>query len=99
MDGKNNLFERQWLSRDFKKNTGMSIDEMLTTIKALGNNLKNKSSRAEFIEPLEQLSAYYTHQQEQLRDFEKNPKKLELNLKIIEGWIEDINQLVHMLIA
>jgi len=28
---KRNLFERQWVSRDFKKTTGMSIDEMQTT--------------------------------------------------------------------
>jgi hypothetical protein len=31
---KRNLFERQWVSRDFKKTIGMSIDEMQTTLKA-----------------------------------------------------------------
>ena len=92
-----NLFQRQWLLRDFKKNTGMSIDEMLTQICALGNNLKNNGSTAEFIGPLKRLGAYYTHQQEQLKGFEKDPKKLELNLKIIEGWVEDVNQLVQLL--
>ena len=70
---KRNLFERQWVSRDFKKTTGRSIDEMQTTLKELGNNLKTGASTAEFVEPLNQLAGYYVHQQGQLRGFEKNP--------------------------
>jgi len=66
---KHNLFERQWVSRDFKKNTGLSTDEMLTTLKALGDNLKTNASKAEFIEPLKRLGAYYEYQQEQLKGF------------------------------
>jgi NAD(P)-dependent dehydrogenase (short-subunit alcohol dehydrogenase family) len=94
---KRNLFERQWISRDFKKNTGMSIDEMQTTVKALGNSLKTQASTAEFVEPLNRLAAYYVHQQEQLKGFEKDPKKLEENLKIIDGWIRDAKGLVQVL--
>ena len=96
---KRNLFERQWVSRDFKKNTGMSTDEMLTTMKALGDKIKTKSQTAEFIEPLKRLSAYYEHQQEQLRGFEKDPNKLQQNLKVIDGWILDVKLLVQMLPA
>ncbi len=94
---KRNLFERQWLSRDFKKNTGMSIDEMQTTLKALGNSLKTGDSTAEFVEPLNRLAAYYVHQQEQLKGFEKDPKKLQENLKIIGGWVKDAEGLVQAL--
>ena len=94
---KRNLFERQWISRDFKKNTGMSIDEMQTTVKALGNSLKTQASTAEFVEPLNRLAAYYVHQQEQLKGFEKDPKKLQENLKIIDGWIRDAKGLVQAL--
>ena len=94
---KRNLFERQWVSRDFKKTTGMSIDEMQATLKALGTNLKTGASTAEFIEPLNQLAGYYVHQQGQLRGFEKNPQKLEENLKIIDGWVNDATALVKML--
>jgi NAD(P)-dependent dehydrogenase (short-subunit alcohol dehydrogenase family) len=94
---KRNLFERQWLSRDFKKNTGMSIDEMQTTLKALGNSLKTGDSTAEFVEPLNRLAAYYVHQQEQLKGFEKDPKKLQENLRIIDGWIRDAKALVEAL--
>jgi len=78
---KRNLFERQWISRDFKKNTERTIDEMQTTLKALGNSIKTQGSTAEFIEPLNQLAAYYMHQQEQLKGYEKDTKKLQENLK------------------
>ena len=38
------------------------------------------------------------HQQEQLKGFEKNPQKLEENLKIIDGWVKDAKALVQALI-
>lgn len=94
---KRNLFERQWVSRDFKKNTGITIDEMTTALKALGNCLKTGASTAEFIDHVKQLAAYYVHQQDQLRGFEKNPQKLEENLKIIDGWIRDAKALEKIL--
>jgi NAD(P)-dependent dehydrogenase (short-subunit alcohol dehydrogenase family) len=96
---KRNLFERQWVSRDFKKNTGLSTDEMLTTIRALGDALKTNSSTAKFIDPLKQLGAYYEHQQEQLKGFEKDPNKLQQNLKTIDSWILDVKQLAQGLTA
>ena len=76
----------------------MTIDEMQTTMEALGNSLNPQASTAEFIEPLNKLGAYYAHQQEQLRGFEKNPKKLEENLKIIDCWIRDVKALVQALL-
>lgn len=94
---KRNLFERQWVSRDFKKTTGLSIDEMQTSLKTLGKNLKTNTSPANFIEPLNQLAVYYVHQQEQLKGFEKNPKKLDENLKIIDNWVKDVKALVASL--
>jgi ABC-type transporter Mla subunit MlaD len=87
------LRARQWLSRDFKKNAGVSVDEMRTTIGTLGNNLKTQA----FTEPLNRLAAYYKHQQEQLKGFMKDAKKLEENLKIIDGWIHDAKGLIHTL--
>jgi NAD(P)-dependent dehydrogenase (short-subunit alcohol dehydrogenase family) len=89
---KRNLFERQWVLRDFKKNTGRSVDEMLTVLKSLGENLKSQAP-ASSIETLEKLSRYYVHQQDQLKGFEKNPEKLKENLAIIDSWINDIEAL------
>jgi pantoate kinase len=91
---KRNLFERQWVSRDFKKNTSFSIDEMQAKLKALGDNLKAGASTAESIDTVNKISGYYMHQQEHLRGFVKNPQKLAENLKITDGWIEDAKALV-----
>lgn len=70
---------------------------MQTTLKTLGNSLKTQGATAEFVEPIKQLAAYYEHQQAQLRGFEKNPQKLQENLKIIDGWIRDAQALVEAL--
>lgn len=94
---KRNLFERQWVSRDFKKNTGYSIDEMQTTLKALGDKLAPGTQKAEYIEAINKVQAYYMHQQEQLKGFEKNPQKLAENLKVIDAWIEDAKALTAAL--
>jgi NAD(P)-dependent dehydrogenase (short-subunit alcohol dehydrogenase family) len=94
---KRNLFERQWVARDFKKNTGYSIDEMQAALKALGDSLKAGASTPENIDAVNKVAAYYAHQQEQLRGFEKNPQKLQENLRIIAGWIEDAQELGRML--
>jgi NAD(P)-dependent dehydrogenase (short-subunit alcohol dehydrogenase family) len=94
---KRNLFERQWVSRDFKKNTGVSIDEMQTTIKALGDKLTPEAAKGEYVEAVNKVAAYYMHQQEQLKGFEKNPQKLDENLKIIDGWISDVKALAQAL--
>jgi NAD(P)-dependent dehydrogenase (short-subunit alcohol dehydrogenase family) len=90
---KRNLFERQWVSRDFKKNTGYSIDEMQTTLKSLGDKLAPGTQKAEYIEAVNKVKEYYVHQQEQLKGFEKNQKKLEENLKVMDGWITDAQDL------
>jgi NAD(P)-dependent dehydrogenase (short-subunit alcohol dehydrogenase family) len=94
---KRNLFERQWVSRDFKKNTGLSIDEMQTTLKALGNSLQSGASKTVFIDPVSKLAGYYLHQQEQLKGYEKNPEKLAENLKILESWVADAKALAKEL--
>jgi NAD(P)-dependent dehydrogenase (short-subunit alcohol dehydrogenase family) len=92
-----NLFERQWVFRDFKKNTGMSVDEMHEALNVLGENIKNKTSTAGSVEALKLLSGYYEHQQEQLKGFEKDSKKLQENLRLMDAWLGDIKALIEAL--
>ena len=87
-----NLFQRQWVFRDFKKNTGMSVDEMaaeLANMKSRGGSVPKGSAAV-----LEKLSSYYKHQEDLLRGFEKDPKKLDEGLKAIQTWIDDIQDLL-----
>ena len=94
---KRNLFERQWVARDFKKNTGMSIDEMLAALKAMEDKMNKQTSLQGAIEILKKLATYYKHQQDQLKGFEKDPQILEKNLKTIDGWILEIKSLITAL--
>ncbi len=94
---KRNLFERQWVSRDFKKNTRLSIDEMQTAMKAMDTGVSAGAQAMEDSQVVSKIAAYYVHQQEQLRGFEKNPQKLSENLKILDGWIADAKELAQLL--
>ena len=94
---KRNLFERQWVARDFKKNTGMSVDEMLPALSNIKSNLITHAAVKTSVETLSKLASYYGHQQDQLKGFEKNPDTLTKNLAIIEEWISDIKQLISQI--
>ncbi len=70
---------------------------MQSALKALGENIKNQQSTAEFITPLNSIAVYYAHQQDQLKGYEKDPNKLAANLKIIDGWIKEVKTLIQVL--
>jgi len=89
-----NLFQRQWVFRDFKKQTGMSVDEMGVELADIAKSVKTGQTSKESVENLRKLASYYKHQQELLQGFERNPKKLEENTKEIQGWIEKIQALI-----
>ena len=92
-----NLFQRQWVLRDFKKQTGMSVDEMGAELANIASSLKGGKMPKESVNALNKLSAYYQHQQELLQGFEKNPKRLEENLREIQTWIDAIQGLTTTL--
>ncbi len=92
-----NLFERQWVYRDFKKQTGRSVDEMLADLENLEKRIMKREVNTDTVEPLVQLAAFYRHQQELLRGYEKDPKKLEKGLMAIESWVEDVTALISTL--
>ena len=94
---KRNLFERQWVYRDFKKQTGVSVDEMLAILQEADLKLKQNAPVEAHIGALEHLKQYYAHQQELLRGFEKDPKKQEAGLKAIDTWVLDLKALMEAL--
>jgi len=92
-----NLFQRQWVFRDFKKQTGMSVEEMGAELASIAKSVKTGRASKESVENLSRLSSYYKHQQELLQGFEKNPKKLEENMNEIQGWIDEVQALIASL--
>lgn len=92
-----NIFQRQWILRDFKKETSMSVDEMLAALKNLGDRLEMQMPTSHSMENLTKLVAYYEHQKELLKGFEKISKKQQENFEIIDGWIRDVGALLAAL--
>ena len=86
-----NLFERQWVLRDFKKETGQSAEQMKAALEALmaqGSASAVAAQGALFAS----LKRYYEHQLKLLQGYEKNPEKLRENSDIIRGWISEVQE-------
>ncbi len=88
------LFERQWVIRDFKKTAGMPVEEWLAALDQLERSLQpgSESTHVPGL-PLEKLSAYYAHLAELAKGYEKNPAKLEENLRHVYGWKDEVDRL------
>ena len=89
------LFERQWVIRDFKKTAGMPVEEWLTALAGLKQGLEIGSSLSR--PPLEKLAAYYNHLAELAKGYEKDPTKLEENLRHVYRWRDEVEQLSQLL--
>ncbi|HEY3420937.1 MAG TPA: SDR family oxidoreductase [Methanomassiliicoccales archaeon] len=88
-----NLFERQWVARDFRKHTGFFIDEMDNALSSIqADQARSLSTRGSAT--LRALRKYYLHQAELLKGFEKDPKKVEDALGTIRSWVLDIEALI-----
>ncbi len=86
-----NVFERQWVLRDFKKSMGISTDQAQEALEQLAVRLASGATASQKDRVLlDRLRQYWDHQLKLLRGYEKNPAKLEENERIIEGWINDI---------
>ncbi len=91
-----NIFEKQWVLRDFKKSMGLSAEQAYDKLKIINNNIQQGeyevlSSDKVFFE---RLKEYWKHQLKLLKGYEKNKLKLEENTQIIEGWISDIEKVL-----
>lgn len=96
---KRNVFERQWVLRDFKKTVGRSTDQVkneLCNLLALTKS-GDWSDIGPYAEVVSKLKAYYEHQIDLLSGYEKDPKKLQENVAIITGWIADIQRVLGIL--
>lgn len=93
------VFERQWMVRDFKKNTGRPVDHWLTALADLKSSLKggDGDSLARFDLNLSLLANYYLHMQDLARGYIKDPVKLEENLRIVGKWHRTAEKLAGLI--
>lgn len=89
------VFKRQWILRDFKNGAGMSVEQWLEALKGMHEAAKSRDATtlSAITPPLSKLSAYYSHMEKLLDDYEKDPQKLATGKAAIEGWIRTIEEL------
>lgn len=92
------VFEQQWCRRDFKKVSSLSAEHWLellqqwTTSAAAGDAATFSSMYV----PLEKLAIYYGHLREMARGYVKDPQQLSRQLDIIQGWQDEVKQLIDL---
>jgi predicted AAA+ superfamily ATPase len=90
-----NIFERQWVLRDFKKAMGISAEQASEKL-----NILYQQSQDDFSNVIaeqyffDRLRDYWGHQLQLLKGYEKDKNKLIENTQIINGWIHDIESLL-----
>ncbi len=89
------LFERQWVIRDFKKTAGKPVEEWLATLERLEESLRGEGAVPH--PPLGKLAGYYEHLANLAKGYEKDPAKLNENLRHVYGWRDDAEQLANIL--
>jgi NAD(P)-dependent dehydrogenase (short-subunit alcohol dehydrogenase family) len=89
------LFERQWVTRDFKKTAGMPVEEWLLRLESLNKNLRCEGAIPSL--PLDKLAGYYEHLAELAKGYEKDAVKLEENLKHVYYWRDEVQRLKKVL--
>lgn len=90
-----NLFEKQWVLRDFKKYVGASAEQFRSSMQDM--EAADVAALSAFRADFEKLKGYYDHQLKLLQGFEKNPQKLKENSDIIRGWMRDIDDICALL--
>lgn len=89
---KRNIFERQWVLRDFKKTVGFSTEQFREKL-LYAQELSDKKllgAITEYQPIFEKLQKYYQHQYKLLQGFEKDPERLKENSHIILNWIKEV---------
>lgn len=95
---KRNVFERQWMLRDFKKYAGRSADEMASALHQyqIAYNEKDAEGLGGLSALLASLSGYYQHQLEMMQGYIKSSEKRREYDAYIRGWLKDIETLKRM---
>ena len=92
-----NLFERQWVLRDFKKRVGLPAEAVDNTLQTARNTLERGESPTLSPALFAKLQAYWQHQYTLLQSFEKDPNQREAYGRQIQAWIADLQQLLDLL--
>ncbi|WP_032122131.1 SDR family NAD(P)-dependent oxidoreductase [Clostridium amazonitimonense] len=89
---KRNIFERQWVLRDFKKTVGYSADQFLEIMQHIQYVVLNEKIQeiSTYSSNFQKLMEYYKRQYTLLQGYEKNPEKLKEYSIALLHYIEDL---------
>lgn len=87
-----NIFERQWVLRDFRKTVGIGAEAYLSALEGFAGKLQ----RGEFLDPdscfstVSKLGAYFRSQLQLLKGFVKDPAKS-------REFSDTLNRYIHLI--
>ncbi len=96
---KKNLFVRQILLSDFKKQMGMPADAFKRQLESLYAEAQNGrwntvvAGKDVFVK----LQGLYAHQRDMLASFEKDPAQLKSDTAMMNGWIDSVREMIDEL--
>jgi len=96
---KRNVFERQWVLRDFKKTVGYSADQFLEIMQHIQYVVFNGKIQdiSNYSSNFQKLMEYYKRQYTLLQGYEKNPEKLKEYSITLLHYIEDLKTICDSL--
>lgn len=93
-----NVFERQWVLRDFKKYMGVPAETVKKEFDRIQKEVENGIGLRNISQKLfENLLYYWKHQLKLLRGFEKDEQKFNDYSRAIGEWISDIQMLLKIM--
>lgn len=93
---KMNVFERQWVFRDFKKHMGKSADAVLNELLEIQEYFKTlQVIKYDTKDIFKKLQEYWQHQLQLLQGYQKDGNKLKEHSECIEKWINDLTTLLY----
>ena len=93
-----NVFERQWVLRDFKKYMGVPAETVKKEFDRIQKEVENGIGLRNISQKLfENLLYYWKHQLKLLRGFEKDEQKFNVYSRAIGEWISDIQMLLKIM--
>ncbi len=90
-----NVFERQWVLRDFKKSVGLPADGAAETLRELLREGPAALGGQRVF--LQRLQGYWERQYTLLQGYERDPVRREENGRIVQGWVEEVAALLALL--
>ncbi len=93
------LFQKQFIMSDFKKQMGLPAESFKVQIETLQSQIYNKEW-SDFLDSREMFikwRCFYEHQIKQLQGYEKNEMQLASDTKLLNSWIEILQEIISEL--